>query len=72
MLLECENVVKRYGSLSAVDGMSLTVSRGEIVGIGGPNGAGKTTFFDVVTGVTPATEGRMRAAVQKSATVAAA
>ncbi|KNY14179.1 branched-chain amino acid ABC transporter ATP-binding protein [Shinella sp. SUS2] len=59
ILLECENVVKRYGSLSAVDGMSLTVSRGEIVGIGGPNGAGKTTFFDVVTGVTPATEGRM-------------
>jgi branched-chain amino acid transport system ATP-binding protein len=58
-LLECENVVKRYGSLSAVDGMSLTVNSGEIVGIGGPNGAGKTTFFDVVTGVTPATEGRM-------------
>lgn len=59
ILLECENVVKRYGSLAAVDGMSLTVNRGEIVGIGGPNGAGKTTFFDVVTGVTPATEGRM-------------
>ncbi len=58
-LLECENVVKRFGSLSAVDGMSLTVNPGEIVGIGGPNGAGKTTFFDVVTGVTPATEGRI-------------
>lgn len=59
VLLECENVVKRYGSLAAVDGMDLKVARGEIVGIGGPNGAGKTTFFDVVTGVTPATEGRM-------------
>ena len=58
-LLECENVVKRFGSLTAVDGMSLKVAAGEIVGIGGPNGAGKTTFFDVVTGVTPATEGRM-------------
>lgn len=59
LLLECENVVKRFGSLAAVDGMSLSVSSGEIVGIGGPNGAGKTTFFDVVTGITPATEGQM-------------
>jgi ABC-type branched-subunit amino acid transport system ATPase component len=60
VLLDCENVVKRFGSLAAVDGMSLIVRPGEIVGIGGPNGAGKTTFFDVVTGITPATEGRMR------------
>jgi ABC-type branched-subunit amino acid transport system ATPase component len=58
-LLDCENVVKRFGSLAAVDGLSMTVNPGEIVGIGGPNGAGKTTFFDVVTGITPATEGRM-------------
>jgi branched-chain amino acid transport system ATP-binding protein len=57
VLLACENVVKRYGSLAAVDGVSLAVSAGEVVGIGGPNGAGKTTFFDVITGVTPATEG---------------
>lgn len=59
-LLECENVVKRFGSLAAVDGMSLSVRSGEIVGIGGPNGAGKTTFFDVVTGITPASDGQMR------------
>ena len=59
VLLNCENVVKRYGSLAAVDGMSLSVAAGEIVGIGGPNGAGKTTFFDVITGVTPLTEGRI-------------
>jgi len=58
-LLECVDVVKRYGSLAAVDGMSMHVDEGEIVGIGGPNGAGKTTFFDVVTGVTPATGGRI-------------
>lgn len=58
-LLDCRNVVKRFGSLAAVDGMSLMVNPGEIVGIGGPNGAGKTTFFDVVTGITPATEGEM-------------
>jgi branched-chain amino acid transport system ATP-binding protein len=59
MLLTCEDVVKRYGSLAAVDGMSLSVAAGEIVGIGGPNGAGKTTFFDVITGITPLTEGSL-------------
>ena len=59
-LPDCDNVVKRFGQLAAVDGMSLTVKQGEIVGIGGPNGAGKTTFFDVVTGITPATDGRMQ------------
>lgn len=59
-LLDCENVVKRYGSLAAVDGISMCVKPGEIVGIGGPNGAGKTTFFDVVTGITAATEGHIR------------
>ena len=57
-LLDCDAIVKRFGSLAAVDGLSLRVSAGEIVGIGGPNGAGKTTFFDVVTGITPASEGR--------------
>ena len=56
-LLSCDTIVKRFGSLAAVDGVSLTVGKGEIVGIGGPNGAGKTTLFDVVTGVTPATSG---------------
>ncbi|WP_334174095.1 ABC transporter ATP-binding protein [Pseudoxanthobacter sp.] len=54
----CDNVSKHYGSLAAVDGMSLAIDRGTVLGIGGPNGAGKTTFFDVVTGVTPATGGR--------------
>lgn len=59
-MLVCEGVVKRYGSLAAVDGVSLAVAPGEIVGIGGPNGAGKTTLFDVVTGVTPASAGSVR------------
>ncbi|MDX3929812.1 MAG: ABC transporter ATP-binding protein [Shinella sp.] len=58
-MLVCENVVRRFGSLAAVDGVSLSVRPGEIVGIGGPNGAGKTTFFDVVTGIIPPSEGRI-------------
>jgi ABC-type branched-subunit amino acid transport system ATPase component len=58
-LLICDGVAKHFGSLAAVDGFSLVVNEGEIVGIGGPNGAGKTTLFDVVTGLTPITKGRV-------------
>lgn len=54
----CDGIAKHYGALAAVDGFSLTVEAGSVVGIGGPNGAGKTTLFDVVTGLTPATAGR--------------
>lgn len=59
-LLECRGVVKRFGALAAVDGVDFDVQRGEVVGVGGPNGAGKTTFFDLVSGLTPVTEGRIR------------
>lgn len=58
-LLICEDVTRRFGSLVAVDRMSVSVKKGEILGIGGPNGAGKTTFFDVITGITPASAGRI-------------
>jgi branched-chain amino acid transport system ATP-binding protein len=58
-LLVCEDVSKHYGSLKAVDGLSLAVAPGEVLGIGGPNGAGKTTLFDVITGIAPATHGRV-------------
>jgi branched-chain amino acid transport system ATP-binding protein len=58
-LLVCENLVKRFGSLAAVDGFSMTVARGEALGLGGPNGAGKTTLFDVITGIQPASAGRV-------------
>jgi len=58
-LLICENVTRRFGSLLAVDNMSVRVAKGEVLGIGGPNGAGKTTFFDVITGMTPASSGRI-------------
>ena len=58
-LLVCEEVSKHYGSLKAVDGLSLSVRPGEVLGIGGPNGAGKTTLCDVITGIAPATHGRV-------------
>ncbi|MDH6197383.1 branched-chain amino acid transport system ATP-binding protein [Mycobacterium frederiksbergense] len=59
-LFETDSVTKRYGGLTAVDGISVAVHAGEVFGIAGPNGAGKTTFFDVVTGMTGATSGQVR------------
>ncbi len=56
-LLEARGVVKRYGGLAAVDGVDFEVFEGETFGIAGPNGAGKTTLFDVVTGISHATDG---------------
>jgi ABC-type branched-subunit amino acid transport system ATPase component len=50
-------VVKRYGGLAAVDGVDFEVHEGETFGIAGPNGAGKTTLFDVVTGISRASDG---------------
>lgn len=58
-LFTCDGVSRHFGSLKAVDAVSLAVRPGEILGIGGPNGAGKTTLFDVVTGLTPPTAGRV-------------
>ena len=57
VLLRGSGVVKRFGGLAAVDGVDLEVRAGETFGIAGPNGAGKTTLFDVVTGITRATDG---------------
>ena len=59
-LLELEDVTRRFGGLNAVEGVSFSVAPGEIVGLIGPNGAGKTTLINVITGVHPATSGRVR------------
>ena len=49
-LLRVENVSRRFGSLVAVDNVSMTVEAGELRAIIGPNGAGKTTFFNLISG----------------------
>jgi branched-chain amino acid transport system ATP-binding protein len=59
-MLEVRNASKHFGGLRAVDSVSLSVQRGEIVSIIGPNGAGKTTFFNLLTGQLTPTQGEVR------------
>jgi ABC-2 type transport system ATP-binding protein len=56
-LIEVQNLTKSYGSFTAVDHVSFTVNKGEILGFLGPNGAGKTTTMRILTGYMPATSG---------------
>ena len=49
-ILNVKNLTMKFGSLAAVDDVSLSVGKGEIIGLIGPNGAGKTTFFNCLTG----------------------
>ncbi len=59
-LLEAQGLVKRFGGLTAVDGVDIAVGRGEMVGLIGPNGSGKTTLFDCLSRVTEIDEGAIR------------
>ena len=56
-LLETRGVWQRFGGLIANSDISISVGRGEIVGLIGPNGAGKSTLFNLIAGVLPPTQG---------------
>ncbi|MGA3293829.1 MAG: ABC transporter ATP-binding protein [Candidatus Acidiferrales bacterium] len=61
-MIEVENLTKSYGAVTAVDHVSFSVNKGEILGFLGPNGAGKTTTMRILTGYMPATSGTARIA----------
>jgi branched-chain amino acid transport system ATP-binding protein len=58
-LLRTERLTRAFGSLIAVDGVDVSIRRGELRSIIGPNGAGKTTFFRLISGETTPTSGRI-------------
>ena len=58
-LLQLQGISIHFGALKAVDAVTLQVAQGERVAILGPNGAGKTTLFNAITGITPATGGKV-------------
>ncbi len=58
-MLEAKGLVKKYRKRTVVDGVSLQVKAGEIVGLLGPNGAGKTTSFYLIVGLVPSDGGRI-------------
>ena len=59
-MIELSALTKRYGKFTAVDGLSLTVPRGELFGFLGPNGAGKTTSLRMIAGILRPTSGVVR------------
>ena len=61
-MIEVQDLTKSYGAVTAVDHVSFTVNKGEILGFLGPNGAGKTTTMRILTGYMPATSGTARIA----------
>ena len=61
-MIQVDGLVKTYGTVQAVQGLSFTVGRGEILGLVGPNGAGKTTTLRCMTGIIPPTSGGVRIA----------
>jgi branched-chain amino acid transport system ATP-binding protein len=58
-MLEIRRVTKRFGGLTALNGVELTVRWGELVGLVGPNGAGKSTLFNVIAGALSPTSGQV-------------
>lgn len=61
-MIEVNNLTKSYGRLKAINNLSFTVGKGEILGFLGPNGAGKSTTMNIITGYIPSTEGTVKVA----------
>lgn len=61
-MIELEELTKRYGKFTAVDGINLTIPAGELYGLLGPNGAGKTTTMRMIAGILQPTSGTIRIA----------
>jgi len=59
-MIEINNLVKRYGDIKAVNGISFTVNDGEVLGFLGPNGAGKSTTMNIITGYLSSTSGYVK------------
>ena len=59
-MISARNLTKSFGSLKAVDGVSLDVEKGEVLGFLGPNGAGKTTTMKMLTGFLVPTSGSVK------------
>src|SRR5262245_20940390 len=57
-MITVQNLVKRFGTTTAVDGVTFSVPQGQLVGVLGPNGAGKTTTMRLLTGYLPADDGQ--------------
>lgn len=60
IVLETSNLTKKFGGLTAVNEVSMTLYQGDILGLIGPNGAGKTTFINAISGLNPPTSGSVR------------
>ena len=58
-MIKVENLSKLFGPKKAVDHISFTVERGEVLGFLGPNGAGKSTTMRMITGFIPPSEGKV-------------
>jgi ABC-2 type transport system ATP-binding protein len=61
-MIELTNLTKRYGRFTAVDGINLTIPKGELYGLLGPNGAGKTTTMRMIAGILQPTSGTVKIA----------
>ena len=56
-ILSCVNLTKRFGAVTALDNLSLTIDSGRIIGLLGPNGSGKTTLIKIINGLLQPTSG---------------